>query len=319
MKDEIQIAYLIIAHNQPQHLSRMVNALNHNNAHFFIHIDGKSDISEFLSYSYPVNTHFLKKRFHLYHEGFSIVEAMILLIKEAFKNPAIDYFAFLSGWDYPIKSNAYILDFLKENYPKNFISYYPLIKDADYKGNVHKYYFIDSIAHLPKVLQGPLKLIMENAPIYRPFLPGLIPYRGSAWSCIGRISISYILDALETEEGKRLKNFYKYSFCADEMFFHTLLLNSSHAHLCQGYEELSRQLAQSQTLKNENKTYLHYIDWDKSRENPALLDLSDYEKLMESEALFARKFHEEKSAELLSEIDEYLKENERSLITQRAY
>jgi hypothetical protein len=57
-------------------------------------------------------------------------------------------------------------------------------------------------------------------------------------------------------------------------------------------------------MKNENKAYLHYIDWNPKRENPTQLNLSDFDQLTKSDALFARKFNEKKSKELLDAIDQ---------------
>jgi hypothetical protein len=61
-------------------------------------------------------------------------------------------------------------------------------------------------------------------------------------------------------------------------------------------------------MRNENKAYLHYIDWNPERENPAILTMQDYFLLKSSEALFARKFNEVKSKQLLDAIDVMIKE-----------
>jgi hypothetical protein len=316
MKENVEIAYLIMAHNQPCHLNRLVNALNDKRFHFFIHVDGKADISEFLQFDYPANSHFVENRFKVFHEGFSIVSAMIELLTQAIQNPNIDYFFFLSGWDYPIKSNEHIRRFLGENYPKNFINFYPLVKGADFVDNIRKYYLIDFISPIPRIFRGPLKRIMQKVPVYRPSLNGLIPYRGSAWFCINRDSVRFILDFLKTPKGLRTLEYYRYSFCADEMIFHTILLNSTYSRYCNRFEDLLQDSSTSTPMKNENKAYLHYIDWDQTRENPALLDMCDLEKLQASDALFARKFHEKKSANLLSALDQLIMTNEKQSFSQ---
>jgi hypothetical protein len=49
---------------------------------------------------------------------------------------------------------------------------------------------------------------------------------------------------------------------------------------------------------------LRYMDWSgKSGSKPAVLDMSYYETLAESDDLFARKFDEQSSAELMDKLD----------------
>ena len=301
----MKIAYLITAHNQPNHLHRLVDALNTNNAAFFIHLDAKSDLNGFHPETYPKNVKFIDDRVRVNHGGFALLHAMITLVKTAFNSEDFDYFQFLSGWDYPIKSNDYILNFLTRNYPTNFMNFYPLTKSADFVDNIRKFYFIDTIGNSPSFLKKPFKALqyLFNKTSYaRPFVPGLIPYRGSSWFCLNILTITYIINFLGTKKGKSLYNFYKNSVCSDEMFFQTVVLNSPLAEYCRLYNGEVDAVA-----RNENKAYLHYIDWDQKRENPAVFDENDFQTLMNSQALYARKFTETKSARLLDMIDHRIK------------
>lgn len=310
MKENLQIAFLVLAHNQPGHLNRLINTLTQDNVHFFIHLDKKSDITEFQKYDYPTSAHFIEDRISVHHEGFSLAQAMTNLLKEAFKEQEVDYFFFLSGWDYPIKNNAYISDFLNKHYPMNFINFYPLVGDAKFVNNIRRYCFRDFIGSAPRILIKPLKLLQRIVwmiPLNRPFIPGLIPFRGSNWSCLSRATISYILDFLGTDDGVTYTKFFRNVNCPDEIFFQTIVLNSRFAEYCHLYEEFIKNLRYP--LKIDNNAYLHYIDWNPKRENPAQFDLSDFEKLRDSEALFARKFNEKKSKQLLLKIDQTIRIN----------
>ena len=53
------------------------------------------------------------------------------------------------------------------------------------------------------------------------------------------------------------------------------------------------------TLNSEEPVYHHYIDWDPERENPALLNSGDLEKIDASGKWFIRKVDAEKSQDLL--------------------
>lgn len=304
----MKIAYLILAHNQPNHLSRMINTLNSENVSFYVHIDRKSDISPFNLSQYPENVFFLENRITVTHGGFSMVDAIIRLMIEALKDNGTEYFIFLTGWDYPIKDNKSIFNFLSNSYPMNFLNFYPLVGDANLIKNIQRYYFIDFIGQFPKPIRIPLKIIqylIQTIPLNRKFIPGMTPYRGSSSFCLNRTTVAYIIEFVNSEKWRKYIDFFKFVSCADEIFFHTIILNSPNAAACRFYE---RDIINSKTpMKNENKAYLHYIDWNSKRENPAQLDMTDLEKLMSSDALFARKFNEVKSRQLLESIDQTLK------------
>ena len=52
-------------------------------------------------------------------------------------------------------------------------------------------------------------------------------------------------------------------------------------------------------MPDEKRVYFHYIDWNPEREDPAILDESDFGSLLQSEKLFACKFRQKKSERLM--------------------
>ena len=303
----MKIAYLILAHHQPKQLYRLVNSLNSEHVSFFIYIDRKADISKFDCYNYGSNVFFIKNRVFVNRFGYSQPQAMINLIRTAEASNEYDYFIFLSGNDYPIKDNNYIYNYLKNNYPTNFINFYPLVGSADKVNNIKQYRFVDIIKDSPKYLNIPLRFIqfMINKLFpNRSFMKGIIPYRGSTSWCLNRQTINYIVEYLESPRSKKYVKYFKSVWGSDEIFFQTLILNSPYAKQCRYYE---RDIKNSTTFMiNENKAFLHYIDWSRDREDPAILDMRDYELLKNSDLLFGRKFFEHKSDELLDKIDKNL-------------
>ena len=78
---------------------------------------------------------------------------------------------------------------------------------------------------------------------------------------------------------------FTHTFCPEEMFFQSLLLNSLLKH----------------DVVNDN---LRYIDWEwRNGTFPANLDESDYEKLIASGKLFGRKLEFPVGVKLLQKID----------------
>lgn len=303
----MKIAYLILAHHQPEQMIRLINALNSTRVSFFIHVDLKCDIYLFNNFNLGANVVFINKRILVNHSGFSQVRAMIKLIQTASAFDNFDYFIFLSGNDYPIKDNDYIYSYLKNNYPTNYISFYPLVENADFITYIKKYYFLDFIKNSPKFLHKPLwvfQWILGKVINNRPFLKGMVPFRGSTSWCLNKQTIEYIINFLESKKTKKIIRFFKYVWDPDEIFFQTIILNSPFAEQCRFY---NKDVKNSKLcLKNENKAYLHYINWDRDREGPAILNMRDLKLLKECDFLFARKFDESKSQELLDSLDKYM-------------
>lgn len=302
---KIKIAYLILAHDQPRHFQRLINALNSEDVHFFVHVDLKSNILEFDCFKNMNNISFVK-RVSVNHGGFSLTQAMIHLIQAAARSGEFDYFIFLSGKDYPIKCNDFIFDFLKDSYPKNFIDFYPLNEqDRQFFVTISRYHFVDLIGRSPQAFKLPLKiaqLILNKLLPRRSFVDRMLPYRGSQWICLNRPSVDYVVDFLNSPKADKYINFFKYVWGSDEIFFQTLLLNSPHAAYCYHNEEETEK-SRRYSLNENKAARLHHVDWSIGRENPAVFDINDFSALQESDALFARKFSESKSEELLDCID----------------
>src|SRR5204863_7060396 len=69
------------------------------------------------------NILFIEQRIPVYWAEFSGVEAILLLLRQALKAPDnYDYFALLSGSEYPLKSAKYIHAFLDSNRGVEFMN-----------------------------------------------------------------------------------------------------------------------------------------------------------------------------------------------------
>ena len=232
---------------------------------------------------------------------------MINLLKTASEENGFGYFIFLSGRDYPSKDNLFIHDFLERHYPTNFINHYPLVGGADLIRHLDRYYFIDLLGHFPKPLQKALRAIQFGLQLLLPrrsFLNGITPYRGSQWFCLAKPTADYVLDFIKSYDAKRYVRYFKYTFGSDEMFFQTIILNSRFACYCLLYDH--DIVTGKAFMQNENKAYLHYIDWDERREGPAILSETDFKLLNRSNFLFARKVCQERSRKLLGLIDNFI-------------
>ena len=103
----MRIAYLIAAHGNYQHLQRLIDALQDEDVFFYIHIDRKAAL--------PVisgdRIEYIRPRVDVHWSGFSQVTATLLLMEAAVKD-GHDYYAYISGVDYPIKPNHWLKELL---------------------------------------------------------------------------------------------------------------------------------------------------------------------------------------------------------------
>ena len=93
-------------------------------------------------------------------------------------------------------------------------------------------------------------------------------YGGTNWVNLSKDAVEYLLDFIE-KHPEFLKSF-RYTRNADEIWLHTILLNSP---LCDQIENSSKR----------------YIDWSSGPEYPRTLRIEDYNKIIQSDAFFARK------------------------------
>lgn len=300
----MKLAYIILAHKNPEQLTRLIARLNTETASFFVHIDQATNEDTYAQMvkqlSFLPNVYFLK-RYHTYWGSFNLVKATFEGIKEIFKIPVdFDYVMFLSGQDYPIKSNAQIEQFLSKNLGKEFIEYNPLPyenwTDPNFTINVDRIenWFIngklvkhDSIA-LPKNASLKLRVFLTLCswlmrlnilPRKRKFPEGFQPFCGSAFWCLSRNCAEYINNFIQ--QNPAFINFFKFAGITDEVFFQTVILNSP-------FKE--------QVINDD----LKYVVWP----GPAILGKNDLENLKNSSDLFARKFDPSIDAEVLDLIDQ---------------
>lgn len=288
----MKIAYLILAHNNYNHLKKLVNALNDGNGVFFIHIDNTLKLPDDLNES--ENVVFVRGP-KVNWAGWSTVEAIISLLRTATKY-GFDYYYFLSGADYPIRPNSFLYSQLSTG--GEFMN----IKKGFYNNKSEwrfKYYYFDgfdrrNIRSIKTVffylLEKSMRLFYQKKVFFKQI------YVGSTWWGLSHDCCLFVLHFIDhDEEYKKYKRFFKTSWDSDESFFQTIIGNSPFYSKC--------------------KTHLTYQDWSA---NPAPVWINknhvelfkkqtefvgDYGKFM---PFFARKFNDE-STDVVESIEKELR------------
>lgn len=290
-------AFLITAHAFPDQLKEILSALSAPNHYFFINIDKKSKWGQnFIESAKNSHNLFLEgnERIDVSHGGFSQIAATLCLLNKAYSKVCvgggrIDYFHLISGQDFPIWSNRKFDSFFKQNEGKSYMLY-----DSEenhqkwivnkYPFRIRPYWFID-LPHgnnpIVKFIKNRLNSVSKHLWIRR-MIPGV--RAGWNWFSWHRTVAEFIIRQ-EKENPFFFKRFH-YTFCADEVIFHTLL-----------YPHVKE-------LNIETTNCLRYVNWQKKdikRANinsPLQLNEEEYEDIINSGALFCRKIHPVISAKL---------------------
>lgn len=277
----MKIAYLIQCHKSAEQINELIKRLSADteeyNTDFYIHVDAKSDICDKIITA--ENIILLKKRVNVKWGHISQVEATLELMSTAVNaNKGYDYLWLISGQDYPIKSNKYIADFLKEHKGENFIEILP-DSNKEYQRYLKRnqtWYSTWGASPLLviRILRKVYNIITGGA--YRSIIKrkNILNVKwqfGSSWWTLTEDTCRYIISA---QEDGRFLRYYKNCICPDESFFQTLLWNSQFKESLIGYN-------------------LVYVDWSEGKKNPKILTKQDFSALINSNKLLARKVDSE--------------------------
>ncbi len=277
MEEKRKISVIMTVHKNHEQIKRLINHLS-KDFDIYVHIDKRSHLE--ITESDHV---FVYKKYKVYWGDFNLIMATLFLLQQAYKKGYHRYII-ISGQDVPIKANKEIADFFNDN-NKEYISGRKL-PIAGLSGNggldrMTKYWINRRSSNF--WMNGFIKL--ER--IFFHFLSEMRPrkvdyefYKGTNWANFTHKCIEKMIEYLK--RNPQYINRFKWTRCADEIFFHTLL-----------------NLIGELQVENEN---LRYINWIDGPEYPKTLRLEDYEKIMNSRKLFARKFNEKIDNEIIEKI-----------------
>ena len=143
----MRIAYLIVAHEHPERLRTLVEAIEAPWADIFIHIDKKEPLAPYQECLKDKNVRFIENRIKGNWAGWSLVTIHLRLLQTAY-SPDYKYYKLLSNSCYPVKSKSHIYDFLAKH-NENFVCYWSITGKGkitrESENTVKYYHFIDTI------------------------------------------------------------------------------------------------------------------------------------------------------------------------------
>lgn len=277
------IAHLILAHSAPVQLARLVKALRHPEARFYIHVDKKVDIRPFRKHVQGEDVTFVAARVNVRWGAYSMVQATLNGLEEVLRSfQRVTHINLLSGQDYPLAPAGAIQQFSERHSEKNFMRFLKVETEwQEALARLDRYHLI----HYPVVGRNRLaNLLNQLLPVRRmPF--NMTAVGRSQWFMITGEAASYVVRYLR--EHPNVVRFFKLTWAPDELIFQTLLYNSP----------------LRSTLVNDD---LRYIDWSEGKASPRVLTLDDADALLRSGKLFARKFDAEVDGGILDLLDSHM-------------
>lgn len=214
----------------------------------------------------------------------SHVDAILWLCRQAVQgSPEAECFHLVSGADMLVRHPDELLDFFASHKESNFLENFRLPTTHWSSGGFQRLEFRHPLDRLNArdswgglVYHRYLVWQMRNGLVRS--LPDFQVYGGSNWWSLTREAVAYVCDNWNWNGWyDRLCD----TFAPDEMYVQTLIMNSPLRH----------------TVVNDN---LRYVLWQtRHGQCPAVLDESDYERIVESKAFFARKIDSGYSAALI--------------------
>ena len=270
----MKMAIALQCHYNPVQINKIIEFFDKEYFDIYIHVDKKASIiHELLSNS---NTYIIEDRVNVKWGQFSQVQATLNLFKEIKKSGnSYKYIHLIGGQDLPLKKTDEFIAFFSQNNTE-YLEQTQLPNGWPSGGldRVNVYYPQCMIERPNKIIYRIIRviyrdLILHTKVFQRKF--NLIPhfYGGSSWFSITGECFQYIMNYLE--DNPQYIKFFKNSLCADEVFFHTIIMNSKFS-------------------KHVNYNNLRYIDWSDSKMgSPKNLNRNDIDIALNTECFFARK------------------------------
>ena len=270
-------AYLILAHNEPELLSLLVERLDDVRNDIYIHFDRKLSILPDIKTQHA-GLYILEDRVDVRWADVSMLEAEYKLFHAVVDSGCqYSHHHLISGVDLPLKNQDYIHSFFAQHQGKEFVGLHQRPMNSHADRALHYWHpFTRSFRGSGCVFA--IKRILRYLVVQTQVLLGIrrnttIPFhKGGQWVSITRELIDYLL-----EQEDRAFTIFSRTFGADEYFVPTLIWDTPFMeHLFDATDE--------------SRGAMRYIGW---RADGQLIDFTpqDLPALQQTEYLFARKFN----------------------------
>ena len=267
-------AYLIIAHRYDETFKTLLQMLDSDENDIFVHMDKKNK-----QFDEKECRGLVKRSGLFFAERTSVTWG-------GYSHKKYDYYHLLSGQDLPIKTNDYIQNFFISHQGKEFVAFDK--KKFDCQTRVqYRYPLQEMVGRNRKSKVGKFASLITfvQKKIHLKRNKDIRFQKGSNWFSITDDLAKYVIERKEW-----VREVFKNSLCCDEIFLQTIVANSP----------FFDRVYQYVTIPNTEEAAMRLVDW--KRGGPYVFRNSDYEELLNSKMIFARKFDCECDAEIVKRI-----------------
>ncbi|MBR5406833.1 MAG: hypothetical protein IK111_04215 [Lachnospiraceae bacterium] len=281
----MKFAYLIMAHDNEQQLRLLLEALDHKENDIYLHLDKKSEL-KWMTFETQRACLNVYCKFSVYWGDISQTKCQIFLLNEATKSYH-DYYHLISGHDFPIKAHEEILAFFKKNAGKQFIHFES--KDYCMKETCRYYHVFAPLlsrchdGYLKNIICLIEKIILDfqrNNDVKREL------FCGANWYSITH-DLAQEFCSKQNEVLKRVR----WTISSDEYVLQTFFKS-----IATGKYVLFAETKEP----NDYYSTTREIDW--YRGSPYVWRSEDFDYLMKSDRMYARKFDLSVDSEILKQI-----------------
>ncbi|MCM1182515.1 MAG: beta-1,6-N-acetylglucosaminyltransferase [Roseburia sp.] len=284
-------AYLIMIHKDSLALEYTLRLLDDENNGIYIHVDKNAahvDLDKIrgITKKSPVSVY---RKYKVYWGTNSITLAELFLLKKAIKGK-YDYYHILSGADMPIKSKQEIQRFFERHNGKEFIHFGTRQYQRDIIERYRFWHFFQKQLGRERDKKFWVAAETYSLAVQRRLHTDRTKrtdysfYGGANWCSITRAFAEYV-----TANDRKYRKAFRQTQISDEAIWQTILMDSPF-----------RENLYKKGFDNDYRACMRYIDWD--RGSPYVFRREDFDSLMASEHMFARKFDEDTDREIMEMI-----------------
>ncbi len=225
----MRIAFIILAHDHPVFLERLIGKLLSQGAMVVLHLDRKAGKHVLADLVRSFDTH--SDRFHAFSRvrgewgKWSLVEAELEALRVIARiGWSPDYVHLMSGTEYPIKSLDKLREFLESNRNRDFMECVDIRKKTWVQGGLEierfQYHFPFCYRH-PTLRFHLFYHLQKKLGLKREIPMNLKPMMGSQWWTLRWTSCVLLLEFIRTNPD--LVRYFRTILIPDETFFQTLL------------------------------------------------------------------------------------------------
>jgi hypothetical protein len=285
----MKLAIVVLAHDRPKQLALLLSALRHPQVRLYLHVDRRADLAPIaaaLTGAGLGEVELLPRHATMWGSVELVDAALEGLARGA--GDGCDYFALISGQDFPLRPVGEILAFFERAGSRSYLEHFPLPTGRwRFEGRERTDFYTYTVRGrretcLPRgedtgffnrkgrFLNEMLRVRSALKPPRR-FPSYARPFGGSQWWNLSRVAAERVLGFIEEHPGYR--RYHTHTLAPDEVFFQSILLGTDFA-------------AEHEIVNDA----LRFMRWPEEESHPRVLTIGDLPAMRESEALFGRKF-----------------------------